>query len=93
MEAEISRILTVKDPNLADNTTIYVFKDREYKKAPPGAIDNLAVHFTMDGCLLHNDSEEAKWQKSNDQKKKDEMDELRKQAMEIARKEAEEGEV
>jgi dynein intermediate chain 1, axonemal len=42
--------------------TKYNYKDRMYKIDPPGPGDHLAVHFSMDGCLLFRDSDEAKQQ-------------------------------
>lgn len=70
------------------NITKYNYKERVYKIDPPGPGDHLAIHFSLDGCCLHVDSEEAKIQLQMEQKRKEEM----QIAMELARKEVAESE-
>lgn len=61
---ELTRVLTANDPNVPSNVTKYNYKDRTYKVDPPGPGDALAIHFSLDGCMLHKDSPEAKEQES-----------------------------
>ena len=47
------RVLTVADPNSASNLVAYSYKEREFKTIPPGPLDNIVFHFSMDGSSLH----------------------------------------
>lgn len=57
LKEEITRILTANNPHAPDNIVRYSFKERLYK---PITVDHLAVHFVLDGSLLHQDSDEAR---------------------------------
>ena len=46
-------VLTVADPNAPTNLVAYSYKDREFKTIPPGPLDNIVFHFSMDGSALH----------------------------------------
>lgn len=60
--ATARRVLTWNDPNVARNITKYSYRELTYKLDPPGNNDHLAVHFAMDGCMLHRETDEAKMQ-------------------------------
>ena len=60
LEEDITRILTGDDPNLPKNVCRFSFKDRCYKPEPPGQGDNMAVHFSLEGCIMHVNSDECK---------------------------------
>ena len=51
---EITRVLTASDPNLPNNITKYNFREKVFKVDPPGALDQLAMHFEMNGCVKTN---------------------------------------
>jgi len=78
LKEEVTRVLTGDDPNIPRNISKYNFKDRSYKPDPPGQSEHMAIMFTMEGCSLHNDSEEYKAQVEYQQKKKDEEAEARR---------------
>ncbi|XP_045885069.1 dynein, axonemal, intermediate chain 1, paralog 2 isoform X1 [Micropterus dolomieu] len=58
MKEEITRILTANNPHAPQNIVRYSFKERSYK--PTSAVDQMAVHFVLEGSLLHQDSDEAR---------------------------------
>ncbi|XP_064425092.1 dynein, axonemal, intermediate chain 1, paralog 2 [Latimeria chalumnae] len=62
LKEEITRILTANNPHAPQNIVRYNFKERTYK--PISTVDQLAVHFYMDGNLLHKDSDEARRQRA-----------------------------
>lgn len=84
LEDEITRVLTANDPNVANNITKYNYKDRAYKQDPEGPMDHLVFHFSVDGCSLHKDSEEAQQQVQYEDAKKMEADRQRKEAAQEA---------
>ncbi|XP_042259194.1 dynein, axonemal, intermediate chain 1, paralog 2 [Thunnus maccoyii] len=58
LKEEITRILTANNPHAPQNIVRYSFKERSYK--PISVVDQMAVHFVMEGSLLHQDSDEAR---------------------------------
>eukprot|EP00341_Mesodinium_pulex_P012750 CAMPEP_0116903226 /NCGR_PEP_ID=MMETSP0467-20121206/10598_1 /TAXON_ID=283647 /ORGANISM="Mesodinium pulex, Strain SPMC105" /LENGTH=677 /DNA_ID=CAMNT_0004577441 /DNA_START=13 /DNA_END=2046 /DNA_ORIENTATION=+ len=81
---EFTRILTANDPNVPNNITKYNYKEKAYKQDPEGPMDHLAFHFSMDGCSLHKESEEAKHQQQLEEAKMMEMERLKKEAAQEA---------
>jgi len=75
---EHTRVLTADDPNLPNNITKYNYKEKIFKRDPPGTGDHLALHFSMDGSSLHQDSKEAKLQASYIERQKEELEQLKK---------------
>ncbi|XP_040890100.1 dynein, axonemal, intermediate chain 1, paralog 2 [Toxotes jaculatrix] len=57
LKEEITRILTADNPHAPQNIVRYSFKERSFK---PISVDQLAVHFVLEGSLLHQDSDEAR---------------------------------
>ncbi|XP_053313961.1 dynein axonemal intermediate chain 1 isoform X2 [Spea bombifrons] len=62
LKEEFTRILTANNPHAPQNIVRYSFKERAYK--PVSAVDQLAVHFSLDGNMLHKDSDEARRQRA-----------------------------
>ncbi|XP_067847258.1 dynein, axonemal, intermediate chain 1, paralog 2 [Heptranchias perlo] len=62
LKEEITRVLTANNPHAPQNIVRFSFKERAYKQVP--LISQLAIHFAVDGNLLHKDSDEAKRQQS-----------------------------
>eukprot|EP00064_Thunnus_orientalis_P001825 superscaffoldBa00000126_g1828 len=58
LKEEITRILTANNPHAPQNIVRYSFKERSYK--PISVVDQMAVHFVLEGSLLHQDSDEAR---------------------------------
>nr|XP_057915645.1 dynein axonemal intermediate chain 1-like isoform X1 [Doryrhamphus excisus] len=58
LKEEITRILTAKNPHAPQNIVRYSFKEGAFKLT--SVVDQLAVHFVLDGCLIHQDSDEAR---------------------------------
>merc|ERR550519_2312057 len=58
LKEEFTRILTANNPHAPNNIVRYSFKERCYKQT--SSVDQLAIHFALDGNLLHKDSEEAR---------------------------------
>uniref|UniRef100_A0A7N8X7Y7 Dynein axonemal intermediate chain 1 n=1 Tax=Mastacembelus armatus TaxID=205130 RepID=A0A7N8X7Y7_9TELE len=58
LKEEITRILTANNPHAPQNIVRYSFKERSYKST--SIVDQLAVHFVLEGSLLHQDSDEAR---------------------------------
>ncbi|XP_075703714.1 dynein axonemal intermediate chain 1 [Rhinoderma darwinii] len=62
LKEEFTRILTANNPHAPQNIVRYSFKERVYK--PINIVDQLAVHFSLDGNMLHKDSDEARRQRA-----------------------------
>ncbi|XP_061119030.1 dynein, axonemal, intermediate chain 1, paralog 2 isoform X1 [Conger conger] len=62
LKEEFTRILTANNPHAPQNIVRYSFKERAYK--PISSVEQLAVHFVLEGNLLHQDSDEARRQKA-----------------------------
>ncbi|KAK3524261.1 hypothetical protein QTP70_025852 [Hemibagrus guttatus] len=62
LKEEFTRILTANNPHAPQNIVRYSFKERSYK--PISSVDQLAVHFVLEGNLLHRDSDEARRQRA-----------------------------
>jgi len=67
--------LTATDPNVAVNHVVFHWREFVYKKVPPGPSDHVKIHFALDGCICHVDSDEAKHQKAEAQAKEDAREE------------------
>ncbi|CAN2390015.1 intermediate chain 1, partial [Pristimantis euphronides] len=62
LKEEFTRILTANNPHAPQNIVRYSFKERAYR--PISIVDHLAVHFSLDGNMLHKDSDEARRQRA-----------------------------
>ncbi|XP_077137441.1 dynein axonemal intermediate chain 1 isoform X2 [Ranitomeya variabilis] len=62
LKEEFTRILTANNPHAPQNIVRYSFRERAYK--PISIVDQLAVHFSLDGNMLHKDSDEARRQRA-----------------------------
>ncbi|XP_064618477.1 dynein intermediate chain 2, ciliary-like isoform X3 [Lineus longissimus] len=60
MKEEFTRILTANNPHAPQNIVRYNFKDRSFKQI--SSVDQLAIHFSMDGNMLHKESDDARRQ-------------------------------
>ena len=60
LKEEFTRILTANNPHAPDNIVRFSFKEGQFKQIP--TVNQLAVHFTLEGNLLHKESEEARRQ-------------------------------
>jgi dynein intermediate chain 1 len=58
---EHTRILTANNPHAPHNIVRFSFKEAEFRQT--SAVDQLAVHFSLNGNLIHTDSDEARRQK------------------------------
>jgi len=77
---EVTCVLTADDPNQPKNIASYSFKDKSFRPQPPLAHGQLAIHFQMVGSSLHIDSDEAKMQIAEENRKKEEIEERRRAA-------------
>eukprot|EP00918_Siedleckia_nematoides_P049891 GHVU01109260.1.p1 GENE.GHVU01109260.1~~GHVU01109260.1.p1 ORF type:complete len:711 (+),score=130.97 GHVU01109260.1:17-2149(+) len=60
LKEEHTRILTANNPHAPQNIVRYSFKERCYKQT--SSVDQLAIHFVLDGNMLHKDTDEARRQ-------------------------------
>ncbi len=60
MKEEITRMLKANNPHAPQNIVRFSYKEKTYKPIPN--IEQLAIHFQVDGNLMHKESEEAKRQ-------------------------------
>lgn len=58
LEANIERILTPNNPQAPQNFAFFSYKDRTFKKDE--LVDQIVIHFHMDGSMLYRDSNEAR---------------------------------
>ncbi|CAD5120465.1 DgyrCDS9031 [Dimorphilus gyrociliatus] len=90
LKEEFTRILTANNPHAPQNIVRYSFKDSQYKQT--SHVDQLAIHFALDGNLLHKDSDEAKRQLTKKQGVSEAISEKDEEEEEVAKKEGEEEE-
>ncbi|XP_060934016.1 dynein intermediate chain 2, ciliary-like [Limanda limanda] len=57
LKEDITRILTANNPHAPQNIVRYSFKDNSYKAV---VVEQVAVHFVLEGSLIHQDSDEAR---------------------------------
>lgn len=57
---EHTRILTAQNPHAPDNIVRFCFKDSEFKQT--AQVEQLAVHFSLNGNLIHKEGDEARRQ-------------------------------
>lgn len=62
LKVEFTRILTANNPHAPSNIVRYSFKEKCYKAT--SSVDQLAIHFALDGNMLHKDSDEARRQRA-----------------------------
>eukprot|EP00750_Incisomonas_marina_P014327 INCI17638.3.p1 GENE.INCI17638.3~~INCI17638.3.p1 ORF type:complete len:516 (-),score=96.30 INCI17638.3:2122-3669(-) len=60
---DVQRTLRWNDPNVASNEVKFLYQKHAHKRFPPQPEEHLAMHFSMDGCCLFEDSDEAKAQR------------------------------
>ncbi|XP_072167175.1 dynein intermediate chain 2, ciliary isoform X2 [Diadema setosum] len=60
LKEEFTRILTANNPHAPQNIVRYSFKDCTFKQT--SHVDQLAIHFSLDGNMIHKDSDEARRQ-------------------------------
>ncbi|AWP03188.1 putative dynein intermediate chain 1 axonemal [Scophthalmus maximus] len=61
LKEEFTRILTANNPHAPANIVLYNSKECCYK---PTVVEQMIVHFVVEGSLLHQDSDEARRQKA-----------------------------
>lgn len=64
LKVEHTRILRGNNPHAPDNIVRFSFKESEYKAI--AQVEQLAMHFKMDGNMIHEDSDEARRQRARD---------------------------
>ncbi|KAL4227306.1 cytoplasmic dynein with WD40 domain [Mactra antiquata] len=62
LKEEFTRILTANNPHAPQNIVRYSFKEKQYKQT--SSVDQLAIHFALDGNMIHKDSDEAQRQRA-----------------------------
>ncbi|CAL8337951.1 unnamed protein product [Lota lota] len=62
LKEEFTKILTANNPHAPQNIARYSFKERSYKLI--SGVDQMAVHFVLEGTLIHVDSDEARRQRA-----------------------------
>ncbi|XP_010214653.1 PREDICTED: dynein intermediate chain 1, axonemal-like [Tinamus guttatus] len=60
LKEEFTRILRANNPHAPQNIVRYSFKERTYK--PISYVDQMAIHFSMDGNMILKDSDEGRRQ-------------------------------
>lgn len=58
LETEHTRVLSAKDPVAPQNIVRYSFRERTYKL--DASVEQCALHFEMEGNLMHRDSDDGK---------------------------------
>eukprot|EP00744_Colponema_vietnamica_P002264 GILI01003588.1.p1 GENE.GILI01003588.1~~GILI01003588.1.p1 ORF type:complete len:684 (+),score=215.38 GILI01003588.1:90-2141(+) len=54
------RVLTASNPQAPRNIALFSFKEKQYKR--DDQVDQMVIHFSMDGWVMHLDTDEAKMQ-------------------------------
>jgi dynein intermediate chain 1 len=89
LKEEITRILKANNPNAPQNIVRFSHKERQYKLTPH--VEQLAIHFQMDGNLIPKDSEEARKQATSRRDDQSSSDYQDTEASGTARDDDEEG--
>ena len=58
LDEEITKVLTANNPNAPKNITRFSYKEKAFKL--DAAVEQMAMHFALDGYLIHRESEEYK---------------------------------
>jgi dynein intermediate chain 1 len=69
LSEELTRILRADNPQAPDNIARFSHKEKAFKLDP--TVDQLSMHFSQDGHLLHVSSEDAKKQKDAENEEKE----------------------
>lgn len=70
LEQEYDRILEAINPNAPDNIARFSYAEETYKNE--ATVEQTAMHFAEDGNLIHKDTEEAKMQKEEEERRQSE---------------------
>jgi len=62
LKEEFTRILTANNPHAPQNIVRFSFKERTFKQT--STVEQIAIHFALDGNMLHKDSDEARRQQA-----------------------------
>nr|XP_039272582.1 dynein intermediate chain 2, ciliary-like [Styela clava] len=62
LKEEFTRILTANNPHAPQNIVRFNFKERTFKQT--SSVEQIAIHFALDGNMLHKDSDEARRQRA-----------------------------
>merc|ERR1712136_9936 len=62
LKEEFTRILTANNPHAPQNIVRFNFKERTFKQT--SSVEQIAIHFALDGNQLHKDSDEARRQRA-----------------------------
>lgn len=62
MKEEFTRILTANNPHAPQNIVRFNFKERTFKQT--SSVEQIAIHFALDGNMLHKESDEARRQQA-----------------------------
>jgi dynein intermediate chain 1 len=73
LKEEITRILTADNPHAPHNVIQFNFKENSFKHV--AHVEQFAMHFTLDGNLLHEESDEAQRQLARDEDEEEDEDE------------------
>lgn len=65
LDKEFTRILRADNPHAPDNIVRFSFKEGEYRQL--GTVEQCAIHFSLDGNMLHKESDEARRQLAKQQ--------------------------
>lgn len=65
LKKEVTRILTANNPNAPQNIVRFSFKEGAFKQTT--SVDQIVMHFSYDGNMLHKDSDEARRQKAKEE--------------------------
>lgn len=71
LKEEITRVLTADDPFVPRNISKFNYRERCFKLDPPGHSDHMAVHISLEGCILHIQSHEYHKQEERERKKEE----------------------
>ncbi|XP_057303702.1 dynein intermediate chain 2, ciliary-like [Hydractinia symbiolongicarpus] len=73
LKEEFTRILTANNPHAPSNIVRFNFKEGQFKQIP--TVDQLAIHFSLEGNLLHKESDEARRQLASTEEEEEKDDE------------------
>lgn len=79
--------MTANNPQVATNVVVYNFEDREFKGVPGSTDEHVAFHVSLEGSVMHNDSEDAAEQHAHEKEYRSQVEERRRELQRAAQEE------
>ena len=80
-------MLTANNPQVASGVVIYNFEDREFKGVPGSADEHVSFAVSLEGSVMHTESEDAAEQHAHEKEYRSQVEERRRDLQRAAQEE------